>query len=285
MERARFWTRRVIWLLTAAALIVPMLVSVQLPMAASSPARKLYAAMDAVPPDKIVVISASWEPGTYGENGLQTEVLIRHAFESNKRFAIFGWIYPVGPELAQNIAERLAKRYHKRYGVDWVNWGYRPGGADMIRGWANNIRAIVSADAYGTPIGSIPAMKGIHRAEDIGLMVEITPTGSIGALVQYVYGIHRTPLGYAPTGVMAAEAYALLDSGQVVGLLRGLVGAAEYEELLRYHGEAYNRMIPQSFAHALIIGLVVLGNVLYFRGRRRRGHPAGSPDNASRGAE
>jgi hypothetical protein len=275
-SRAQFWTRRLIWLLTAAALIVPMLWRIDLPMFASSPARRLYQAVESIPPDKILVISPSWEPGTYGENGLQTEVLIRHAFESNKRFAIFGWIYPVGPELAQNIAERLAKRYHKRYGVDWVNWGYRPGQADMIRGWSNNIRAIVKTDAYGTPIGKLPVMKGIYRAEDIGLMVEITPTGSIGTLVQYVYGIHQTPLGYAPTGVMAAEAYALLDSGQVVGLLRGLVGAAEYEQLLNYQGEAYRRMIPQSFAHALIILLVVLGNVLYLLSRGR-GKPPPSP--------
>ena len=273
MERERFWTRRVIWLLTAAALIVPMLLTIRLPMFTSSPARKLYRAVEAIPPDKIMVISTSWEPGTYGENGLQTEALIRHAFQSNKRFAIFGWIYPVGPELGQNIAERLAKRYHKRYGVDWVNWGYRPGHADMIRGWAKDIRAIVSTDAYGAPIGTLPVMKGIHTADDIGLMVEITPTGSIGTLVQYVYGIHRTPLGYAPTGVMAAEAYALLDSGQVVGLLRGLVGAAEYEDLLRRHDEAYRRMVPQSFAHALIIMLVILGNVLYLLERRRGKEP------------
>jgi hypothetical protein len=272
-DRARFWSRRAIWLLTAAAVIVPMLVHIRLPMFASSPARKLYDAVEAVPANKIIVISTSWEAGSYGENGLQTEALIRHAFEANKRFAIFGWVYPPGPELGENIADRLAKQYHKRYGVDWVNWGYRPGGADMIRGWAKEIRKIVRTDAHGTPIGNLPAMKGIYSAKDIGLMVEITPAGTIGTLIQFVYGVHHTPLGYAPTGVMAAEAYAYLDSGQVTGLLRGLVGAAEYEELLKHRGQAYERMIPQSFAHALIIALVLLGNILYFLERRRGTRP------------
>jgi hypothetical protein len=67
----------------------------------------------------------------------------------------------------------------------------------------------------------------------------------------------------------------------MVGLLGGIKGAAEYEKLVndKYSGpepaakyqEAIRRMSPQLFAHLLMIGLIVAGNVIYFTQR----HPEG----------
>jgi hypothetical protein len=91
--------------------------------------------------------------------------------------------------------------------------------------------------------------------------------------VDYVYGIYRTPLGYACTGVMAPEAFPYYDAHQIVGVLKGLAGAAEYEKLVGYEGNALKRMPAQSSAHALMIALIVIGNVIFLRSRRR-GLPA-----------
>jgi hypothetical protein len=74
---------------------------------------------------------------------------------------------------------------------------------------------------------------------------------------------------------MAPEAYPLLDSGQLVGMLTGMRGAAEYETLLgsRSPGFAVTAMAGQSFAHLFILGLIALGNLPILAGvlaRRRR---------------
>jgi len=266
---SQFWSRRIIWLLLAIATGIFIVVKVKAVMYVSRPALSLYEAVERVPADKIIVVSCNWEPGTRGENGLQTEALIRHCLRNGKHFAIFGWAYPAGPQLGQQIAERLQGRYHRRYGEDWVNWGYKTGQDNMVRAWAQNIPGTVKEDIFHKPITSYPVMRGIRSARDVGLILEITPSDTLGTYVRFVYGIYGTPIGYACTGVMAPEGFPYLDAGQIVGLLKGLAGAAEYEQLLHYRGEALKRMPAQSSAHLLIIALIVVGNVIYFRARQR----------------
>jgi hypothetical protein len=67
---------------------------------------------------------------------------------------------------------------------------------------------------------------------------------------------------------------------QLPGLLGAIKGAAEYEALVneKYsagaqspakYQEARRRMGPQLVAHLLMIGLIIIGNIVYFMGRRR----------------
>jgi len=264
----QFWSRRIIWAVVAIATAVLLLVKVQARMYISKPALSLYRAVEAVPDDKIIVVCCDWEPGTRGENGLQTVALIRHCLKAGKRFAIFGWAYPAGPMLGQQIAERYQGMYGRKYGRDWVNWGFNTGGASMIRGLAKDIPGTIKQDIFHAPITQVPVMRGVKSVRDVGLILEITPSSTLYAWVDFVYGIYRTPIGYACTGVMAPEAFPYLDAGQIIGVLKGLAGAAEYEKLVGYEGDALKRMPAQSSAHAVIIILIVAGNVIYFRARR-----------------
>lgn len=266
---SQFWTRRIIWLLLALATAVFLVVKVKAKMYVSRPALDLYQAVEDSPKDKLVVLSCNWEAGTQGENGPQTEALMRHCMETGRKFAIFGWAFAPGPGLAQQIAERLGPEYHYRYGKDWVNWGFRTGTDTMIRAWAANIPEIIEEDVRHTPVAEIPVMSGVRSVRDVSIILEITPSNTLPVYVRYVYGIYRTPLGYACTGVMAPEAFPYYDAHQIVGVLKGLAGAAEYEELIHHPGVALQRMPAQSSAHVLIILLIVLGNVIYFRARRR----------------
>jgi hypothetical protein len=266
---SQFWSRRAIWLALAIATAIFIVVKVKAVMYVSKPARDVYAAVEAVPDNKIIIISCSWAPGTIGENGPQTEALIRHCFKAGKHFAIFGWVDPAGPGLGQIIAERYQAQYGRRYGRDWVNWGFNTGDIPMLRGLAKNIPGTIKTDIFHTPITKIEAMRGIRTHRDIGLVAEITPSASMPPWVDFYYGIYRTPIAYACTGVMAPEAFPYYDAHQIVGVLKGLAGAAEYESMLGYEGDALKRMPAQSSAHAVMIGLIVLGNIIYFRGRRR----------------
>ena len=68
---------------------------------------------------------------------------------------------------------------------------------------------------------------------------------------------------------MAPKFYAYVSSGQFVGLLGGMRGAAEYEILIGEEADAVTGMQAQSLVHLLIIALVILGNVGFFLGRGR----------------
>jgi hypothetical protein len=280
-KKRTFYVRRIVFALTAAAVAIPLLVNLEFPMIVGWPARNLYEAVEKVPPDKIIVISSSWSAGSQGECAPQTEALIHHLVKSGKRFAVFSFSDVQGPELVQRIAEPLAKKYGREYGVDWVNWGYRTGASTMLRAWAKDIWQAVKEDANGTPMEELPLMQHVRSHEDIGLIVDIS-AGSLGGTptvlyyVQFLKGMYNVPVGYGCTGVMAAEAFPYLDSGQLVGMMRGLAGAAEYEKLVGFRGDGTRRMTAQSFAHVLVIALIILGNAGYFLlGRRRKESNAG----------
>jgi hypothetical protein len=72
---------------------------------------------------------------------------------------------------------------------------------------------------------------------------------------------------------MAPKFYAFYGAGQIVGLLGGMKGAAEYEILLERPGTAFRGMDIQSLVHFLIIGLVIFGNIGYFVTKNRKRKP------------
>jgi len=263
-----FWTRRVIWAALATVVVGLTLRPVTLPMQVSPPALNLYRAVERIPPGKLLLITADWEAGTKGENSPQAAALLRHAFKRGIPVAIVGFNYPAGPMLTGDLARRIAPQYGRKYGVDWVNWGFLTGSSQALIALARDIPGTVRKDAYGKPLERIPMMAKIHDIHDVGMIVDVTPSLTVPMFIRYIYGIYRTPIGYACTGVMAPEAFPYLDSGQLVGLLKGLTGAAEYETLVGSPGEAVARMPAQSFAHLLVILLIVAGNVAYLRGRR-----------------
>jgi len=74
----------------------------------------------------------------------------------------------------------------------------------------------------------------------------------------------------ACTAVTAPEMYTFLNSGQLLGLMGGLKGAAEYEKLIEYEGNARKGMDAQSVVHLVIVMFIVFSNIIYFVGEYRR---------------
>jgi len=95
--------------------------------------------------------------------------------------------------------------------------------------------------------------------------------------VQYAASPLGVKLAVGSTAVQAPEAYPYIPD-QMLGLLAAIKGAAEYEAALaaKYpefrdpsKNQGIKRMAPQFWAHLLIIGLIALGNVVYFADRMR----------------
>jgi len=49
----------------------------------------------------------------------------------------------------------------------------------------------------------------------------------------------------------------------VKGIIAGLQGAAEYEQLVGSRGEALRAVFAQSVAHLVFVGLIVIGNLSF----------------------
>ncbi|MFW6157074.1 MAG: hypothetical protein ACOC7J_07125, partial [Armatimonadota bacterium] len=92
--------------------------------------------------------------------------------------------------------------------------------------------------------------------------------------IAYAGERYKQDIATGITAVMAPDLYPYLQSGQLVGLINGLKGAAEYELLMELDPAVAPGMLgmsAQSIAHLLIIVLVIAGNIAYFAsGRHRR---------------
>jgi hypothetical protein len=264
-----FWTRRIIYLIFAIALAIPLITHWSVPPDVGPEAQQLYDAIERVPSNKIVLIGLQFEAGSLAENGPQTQAIVTHLMKRGKRFALMGWD-PIGPGLGEDIAEKLAAKYHRPYGETWVNWGYKLGTAPIVKGMARDIPGTIGKDIKGKDVATYPAMNGIKTARDIGLVIDISPSATYPLWISYFTQPNHVPFAVAPTSVMISDIYPFMNSGQVVGMLKGIAGAAQYEKLIREPGEGYVSRMPVFMAHVTIIALVLFGNIDEIR-RRRQG--------------
>jgi hypothetical protein len=273
-ERLGAIDRRWIYALLFLATLAPLVFGWHLPLFVTGDARDLYQVVEALPAHRIVVLSCDWDAGTIAESRPQTVALARHLLRRRIPFALLSIGAPTSPQLAQEaVAQAVREEGHGTYGVDYCNWGYRVGITPWLQALGRNIPTTVSNDWHGTPLRELPMMRGVETFRDnVSLLVDITGSATIDDWVTMVHAPTGVPLGFACTAVMAPEAYPLLDSHQLIGMLTGMRGAAEYEQLIGAPGFGVTAMAGQSFAHLFILILIVFGNLpILSAALRRRG--------------
>lgn len=269
--------RRVIYLLIALALAIPLTLGVTRRPAPQETADAFFSAIDKLKEGDFVLIAADWGPSTKAENKPQTEVAIEHLMRRRVRFGLIS-IIPYAVPFLRSMPEEIARRLEAEmpdqrwsYGKDWVNFGFQPGASIMVQGLAkaSNIQEFLKSDERGTPLADLTALSGIKTLRDVDALIEIT--GSVGAFNMWLQffqaGGYQPPYLHACTSVTIPEAYNYFVSKQIVGLHEGIAGAAWYEELLSQHyparekGSALRIMTGISAAHLLIIVFIILGNL------------------------
>lgn len=259
----------------ALVLVMPFFApGLQIATPAGPQAREMFRAVQAVPPGKLVVLALDFDTGTIGENLPQAHALIEHLMRRGTRFAIMGFD-PVGPKLGLDVAEELGRRYGRVEGRDWVDWGFIPPQAAqstllaLARDVHGAITRTIPRDRRGIGLRRLPVMRGIDRPRDIGLVIDITQSGSYEWWMQFFTQKAGVPFAVAPTAIMSPGIYPFLDSGQVKGMLNGLKGAAEYETLLHVTGQGTRQMMSVTMGQALIITVVLAANLVEIVRRRR----------------
>ena len=117
-------------------------------------------------------------------------------------------------------------------GVDYCNFGYKPQAFAMVIGMGDNIANTMNTDAEGRKLENLPIMKGINNYNEMNLAVEFSGSSAGGLWITYARAKFGLNVAVGVTAVMAADMYPYLQSGQLIGMLSGLKGAAEYEKLV-----------------------------------------------------
>ena len=241
----------------------------------SDATKKAYDAYTKLAPGSIVWLGFEFSAGGVPELMPAAQSIIRQGFRLNLRFVCAG-MWQMAGDMAETAFSIVAKEFpDKKYGVDWVNIGYKPGGEVLLQRFLTNVSdAAQGVDFKGNKLDTLPLMKEFPTIKSAKI-IQLFCTGTPGETeyVKHVSGPNALQLITSTISVSVPGIMPLVQSGQVYALIAGMKGAAEYEVLVKTPGTATAGMDAQSFAHGLIVVFMILGNIGYYVTRKKKGQP------------
>jgi hypothetical protein len=284
-ERLRNVDRRIIFLAMGLGILIPLLFPVDLPVGAQRVTKVLFETVDAIDGQKqCLMISSDYTPQTEAENHPMTIVLLRHGF-TRRIPVLLNALYVEGAPLLADAIDQVMDEFNARatshedsvfYGRDVVYLGWQPPPIVPILAMGESIAGIYAEDYYGNHTDSLEVMQRIHTYDEVGIVVAITSLAAPLWYVQLAQTKYGVAVGAGCTAVCAPDFYPYCGTGQISGMMAGMKGAAEYEEMVEVQfalggrRKATEGMVAQSAAHLVIMAFVILGNIAYFASRRKQ---------------
>uniref|UniRef100_A0A7C4U6Z6 Uncharacterized protein n=1 Tax=candidate division WOR-3 bacterium TaxID=2052148 RepID=A0A7C4U6Z6_UNCW3 len=260
--------RRYIFLFIGIVVLLPIVFNLKVSVKISDEVLSAYKEIDNLPKGSAVMISIDYDAASMPELQPMLKAILRHCFKKELKVILINF-WPLGVPIGAQGLEEVAREFNKTYGVDYINLGYRPGDVAVMLRMGIDIKKVFYTDLSGRPLDSLPIMNNIKNYDDIGILVGLEAGAMGDAWIQYVGTRFKQKIILGVTAVMAAEQYPYLQAGQIVGLIGGLKGAAEYETLVNIPGTGLVGMASQTYAHLTIIFFIIIGNISYFVLRRK----------------
>lgn len=245
------------------AVAIPIIRPIGLPLKISDNTKMAYNAVQSVPDGGIVVITPDYNYDNKGELSPMAEAYLRHLFTKNVKVVSVSYYGAAAPILMEEAMKAVGlEAYGKKYGVDFVNLGYLAGDETAVAAFGADVHALVQVDYYGTPISKLSIMENLRSAADIDLEISLSAGMNYPELYLRQW---QTTFGTKVTGGSVGLIYAPLipyiSSGQLLGYLPSMRGAAEYELLSGRPASAIVGMDSQSLVHLVFIAAIVLCNI------------------------
>ena len=273
--------RRIIFLIVGLSVLIPLLKPewIDLPIRPTPESQIVFDEINKLNEGDKMLLSFEYGPSTKPEIHPMAIALLKHLYAKN--IQVYGFaLWPDGNFMSTEAFSEVSDDYDKKYGVDYVNLGYKPGGEAVIKGIASNIPTLYTVDLQGTSINDIPMMKDVVNIEDFDFVFSLS-AGYPGSKewVQYACDPKNIPLSTGCTSIQVTDIMPYVENDQIRGILAGMPGAAEYESLVEAElekmeiavkpGEASGMMAAQSIAHVVIVLFIIFGNISYFITRKK----------------
>ena len=284
--------RRIIFLLIGIAVLIPLIKPnwVALPIKIDKNTKVVYDSISNLKENDKVLLSFAYGASTKPEVHPMAIALLNHLFSKGIKVYIVS-LWPEGPIMAQQAMTTVENSglFNINDGTDYVMFDYKVGGFVVIKGIADNFRELYKQDDNGNSIEDLEIMNGVYSVEDFDFVFDFS-AGVPGNAewVQYACDPKNIPLSSGCTSIMVTDAIPYVESGQLQGILAGMPGAAEYEQLVYEYmikeqlnnnkyinknveiqkGKAFARMSAQSVAHLLMVIFIVVGNIAYYYSRK-----------------
>ena len=273
--------RRIIFLIVGLSVLIPLLKPewIDLPIRPTPESQIVFDEINKLNAGDKMLLSFEYSPSTKPEIHPMAIAILKHLYAKN--IQVYGFaLWPDGNFMSTEAFSEVSDDYDKKYGVDYVNLGYKPGQEAVIKGISSDIRTLYTEDLQGTSINDIPMMKDVVNIEDFDFVFSLS-AGYPGSKewVQYACDPKNIPLSTGCTSIQVTDIMPYVENDQIRGILAGMPGAAEYESLVEAKlekmeiavkpGEASGMMAAQSIAHVVIVLFIIFGNISYFITRKK----------------
>ncbi len=237
-ERALALDRKWLYIMLLASVLIPFLLKMTYNTYETREVEQVYNELERIyeynmsHPDDIraIWLAMDYSPGTNAELDPMVFAILRHAFL--RKIPVLAW---TGLQDNITLAERnlnlIAKDYGAVYGKDYIYFGWPYPWLQGVIGCNSNIRGFFRVDYYGNDTTKMPILDQIPNYSKVDVIITISGTAYPRLYVTYANGLFKKKIATGTTAVSAAEFYPYLQSGQMIGLLGGLKGAAEYEQM------------------------------------------------------
>ena len=270
--------RRIIFLLVFLGALIPIIRPIGLAVQVSPPVEAVFDYVEGLRPGDAILLSFDYGPADGPELDPMANAILRHCRKKGVRVVGIS-LFPLGGvDMGIARLNQLTAELQARDGTDWVNLGYKDGGQAAMKAMGEDIAAVFPTDVNGVAYPTIPLLRDIRAYRDMKLAVSLA-TSVLGEwwinLVNAQFGI---PVAIGTTAVSAPRYYAYTEAKQAIGVIGGMKGASEYEELVeRAYPElkglsrtATMGMDVQSIVHIIIIFFILFGNLMFLLTRRMK---------------
>lgn len=270
--------RRIIFLLVFVGAVIPILSPIGLSVQVSPPVQAVFDRVERLKAGQALLLSFDYGPSDGPELDPMANAILRHCHKRGIKVVGLS-LFPLGG-VDMGIARlaQLTRELGAQEGEDWVNLGYKDGGQAAMKAMGDNMALVFPTDAAGVPIADLPLMRSVRNYNDIEVAISLA-TSVLGEwwinLVNAQFGVD---VAVGTTAVSAPKYYAYVEAKQAVGVIGGMKGASEYEELVEraypdlagLSRTATVGMDVQSIVHLVIIFFILFGNAMYLVTRRMK---------------
>ena len=261
--------REIVMTLVLLAIIIPAMNPLGLPLLTGDMSKAWYNAVDTLPEGSVILFDIGYGSGGYPSLGPGNIAAFHQMFEKGHKIVIMAtalegsMMYPLIME-----GVRPEQKYGAVYGEDYVFLGYIAGEQTAMAGVLGDLKALVSTDYQGTSIDGLSVMDNVGGADDFDLVAYMTTAGGTAeGWVYQAYSQYSKDTIGGCLSMMTTSIKPYYDSGQLLGIMDGIKGAADLEFLTGNPGDAIVSSDILSFTQSLVLIFILIGNVSFWMTR------------------
>ena len=172
-ERMMNLDRRWIYLVIGLVVVITAIFPFDVPLYVTPEVRSIYDYIESLNPGDVLMIGVDYAPEVMAELHPMTNAISRQCFKKDVKLLLC-CLHQNGPGMVEQVISQVSKEYNKINGVDYVYLGYKPYPGITILAMGQNFRIPFPEDYYGTPLDSLPMMRGLTNFDNVKAIINIS---------------------------------------------------------------------------------------------------------------